>query len=680
MDVKKFLTDLAAKPSYRKQIAYVKRLPARPARYGDEISLPDFLRTALESIGVTRLYTHQTRSIEAVRAGSNLVVVTGTASGKTLCYNLPVLEALDRDPASTALYLFPTKALTQDQLAGVNRLIDPAGPLSGRAVPAIYDGDTPGHQRSRIRRKATLLLSNPDMLHTGILPYHPKWAAFFAGLKFVVVDEIHTYRGIFGSHVANVLRRLRRAASHYGSSPQFIASSATIANPKALAEALVGEPFELVDEDGAPQGEKFFVLWNPPVTNVRNFIRRSSNMEASELLTDLVANGSATILFTRARIVAELIHRYTSEHLREDKKTAPLAERIAPYRGGYLPEDRRRIERELFSGGLLAVTSTNALELGIDVGSLDAAVLVGYPGSRAATFQQAGRAGRRGAESLAVLVAYDEPIDQYIAHRPDYLFGKPVEEATIDPENPYIKHSHVLCAAAERPLEADDAHYLGENTLPLADALERVGQLKRIGDTWYLATSDFPAAKLNLRLISPDTYEIIDVSSGKPSVIGNVDSISAPELVYPGAVYLHEGRSYLCEDLDTENKVARVKAGEVDYYTQPVLASSVSITETSQERAVPSHKAFLGDIDVTWATVGFKKIRFLTQEMIGQGELDLPSQTLPTRAVWISPTEEVLRDIADLGYRPLDGMVGSKNLLMIALSILAMSDLRDIWG
>jgi DEAD/DEAH box helicase domain-containing protein len=679
MDVKAFLNELVAKPFYKKQIAYMKAIDAREARYGD-IDVPGRLREALSRIGVDRLYTHQAESIKASRRGANFVVVTGTASGKTLCYNVPVLEALHKDAGATALFLFPTKALTQNQLAGIERLAKPETALAERVVPGIYDGDTPSHQRSKIRSRVNVLLTNPDMLHTGILPYHPKWKRFFEGLRYVVVDEIHTYRGIFGSHVANVIRRLRRVADHYGAAPRFIASSATIANPQSLAEKLVGELFELIDDDGSPQGEKMFVLWNPPVADARNFLRRSSNIEASELLAQLVGESCSTILFAKARIVAELVHRYTAERLKRDKHTARLAKRIAPYRGGYLPEDRRRIEKDLFSGKLLAVTSTNALELGIDVGSLDAAIILGYPGTRAAVWQQAGRAGRRGAGSLAILVAYDEPVDQYIANRADYLFGEPIEEATIDPDNVHVLHGHVLCAAAERPLAESEADFLGRNGLAVANALERDGQLKLIGGMYYLSSQDFPAAKLNLRLISSDTYEIIDVSGPKPRAVGSVDSISAPELVYPGAVYLHEGRSYLCETLDSERKIAEVRPGEVDYYTQPVLASSVKVTDKTEAKTVGAFEAALGDIDVTWTTVGFKKVRFLTMEMIGQGELDLPSQTLSTRALWLMPDEWIFESLKDLGYNPLDGMVGAKNILMSVLSMLAMSDLKDIWG
>jgi len=680
MDVQNFLKNLARMPLYRKQISYMKRIPAREAHYCESVNVPDDMAEALGAIGIKRLFTHQGESVEAVRRGANVVVVTGTASGKTLCYNLPVLETFGRDKNARALYLFPTKALTQDQAGALGRLLDPKGPLAGRAVPAIYDGDTPSHQRSRIRGHATIILSNPDMLHTGIMPYHPKWAHFFTGLKYVVIDEIHTYRGIFGSHVANVIRRLKRIAGHYGAKPQFISSSATIANPGRLAETLVGEKFEVISNDGSPQGEKLFVVWNPPVVDVYNFARRSSNVEASELVAELVKTGSSTIVFARARVVAELIHRYTQERLRADKKTAALADKIVPYRGGYLPQDRRRIEKELFTGKLLAVSSTNALELGIDVGSLDAAILVGFPGTIASAWQQAGRAGRRGGKSLAILVAYDEPIDQYIAHRPDYLFERSVEEAVLDPENPYVQQGHLLAAAAERPLDETDAEFFGEKMPLVADALERAGKLKFIRGKYYCSTQGSPAAGLNLRLISSDTYEIVDTSAKSPKVIGNVDSISAPELVYPGAVYLHEGQSYLCERLDAEGKVAYVKGADLDYYTQPVLESSITVTSAAERREFPAFAATLGDIDVTWRTSAFKKIKFFTMEMIGQGELELPSQTLGTRALWITPSRAVLDGIKDLGYSPANGIVGAKNLLMTALAMLAMSDPRDVWG
>jgi len=680
MDVTTFLSDLARLPFYRKQISYMKRIPAREARYAEGMEIPDALVEALSGLGIKRLFTHQGESFAAVRRGANVVVVTGTASGKTLCYNLPVLDCLRADPSARALYLFPTKALTQDQAGALNRLLDPSGPLSEAARTGIYDGDTPSHQRSRIRSHATILLSNPDMLHTGILPYHPKWAAFFAGLKFVVIDEIHAYRGIFGSHVAEVIRRLKRVAGHYGAKPQFICSSATIGNPGPLAEELTGEPFEVVSDDGSPQGEKLFIVWNPPVTDIYNFVRRSANVEASELLAEFMKAGLSTILFTRARVVAELIHRYTQERLRSDKRNAKLADKIAPYRGGYLPQDRRRIEQALFKGELLAVSSTNALEFGIDVGSLDAAILVGWPGTIASAWQQAGRAGRRGERSLAVLIAYDEPIDQYIAHRPDYLFERPVEEAVIDADNPYVLQGHLVCAAAERPLDESDKAYFGSSLIPVADALERTGKLKRIGGKYYLSTPGSPASKLSLRLISADTYEIVDTTGGHSKVVGNVDSISAPELVYPGAVYLHEGASYLCERLDTEGKVAYVKGADLDYYTQPVLESTVTVTRADERLNYRSFASTLGDIDVTWRTSAFKKIKFYTMEMIGQGELDLPSQTLATRALWITPGAGVFEGIKDLGYAPMDGIVGAKNLLMTGLAMLAMSDLRDIWG
>ncbi len=497
----------------------------------------------------------------------------------------------------------------------------------------------------------------------------------------MVIDEVHIYRGVFGSHVANVIRRLRRVCRPL--------------RREAAVHLLVGDHRQPGPaRGGAYRASRFAWSTTTALRGGRSFSssgtrrwstgttssRRSANVEASELLAEVMKWGSSSIVFSRARIVAELIHRYASERLRRDKRHASLAGRIAPYRGGYLPEDRRRIEKELFSGKLLAVSSTNALELGIDVGSLDVAITVGFPGTIAGMWQQAGRAGRRGEESLAILVAYDEPIDQYIAHRADYLFERPVEEAIVDQGNPYVLQGHLLCAAAERPLEEEDLPFFGEHMPAVADALERTGRLKRIANRYYVASAEMPAQEISLRLISSDTYEIVDTGGDRNRVIGNVDSISAPELVYPGAVYLHEGQSYLCDDLDVEGKIAYVKQAEVDYYTQPILSSTVSVTAIGEEKDMRSTGVALGDIDVTWATVAFKKIRFSTMEMIGQGELDLPAQTLATRAFWLTPAAGVLEAMKDLGYHPLQGLVGAKNLLQSVLAMVAMADPHDIWG
>jgi DEAD/DEAH box helicase domain-containing protein len=613
--------------------------------------------------------------VDAVAEGRDVVIVTATASGKTLCYNLPVVSAALEDADARALYMFPTKALTQDQ-CGVLRRWAGAEELSDVLRPAVYDGDTPSHARTRIRNQANVVLTNPDMLHVGILPYHAKWHAFLRNLRTIVIDELHTYRGIFGSHVAGVLRRLLRLCEHYGSRPQVICSSATIANPVELAERLTGREMTLIDDDGSPRGRKYVALWNPPVLADDGVTRRSANVEAVELLTELVRRRAQTIVFGKARVVVELVYKYAAEALAGE---GDLAKRIRPYRGGYLPEQRREIEQELFSGRLLAVTATNALELGIDVGALDAAILVGFPGTICSTWQQAGRAGRTSQESLVVLMAYQDPIDQYLMRHPEYLFGAPVECGVIDPTNPHILSGQLACACFEKPLTADDERWFGPLVTQVADIHADEGEMRPIDGRYYWSSSEYPARNTNLRTISDDTYAIADASRGG-SVLGQVDSISAPELVYPGAVYLHEGESYLVRELDTEGKVARVEPAEVDYYTQPVLASSCRLhePETTDERA--GGELSFGPADVTWQTTAFRKVKYYTMELIGQGKLDLPSQTLSTTAAWWAPSEPLRQEVSRAGYNPIEALIGLRNLLLASLPTLAMCDRRDISG
>jgi len=559
MDVAGFLEYIQSHRDYRDQIVHVHRLPARQGRYRrPDRPMHPLLTDVLAAEGVEKLYCHQADAFDHVVAGKDVVVVTGTASGKTLCYNLPVLQTLLDDPDARALYIFPAKALAQDQLAALNRLAASGEELKQVLRPATYDGDTPSSARGRIRRQASIVLTNPDMLHQGILPYHTKWAGFLKNLRFIVLDELHSYRGIFGSHVAGVIRRLLRMADHYGARLQFLCCSATIANPVELAELLTGRQMQLIDQDGSPRGTKYFAFWNPPFVDQSRTIRRSANVEAQRLLLDLVYQKAQTIVFARARIVAELIYRYAAEQLQADKEPA-LAKRVRSYRGGYLPQQRRQIERELFSGKLLGVCTTNALELGIDVGSLDAAVIVGFPGTICSTWQQAGRAGRRTDESLAVLIAYDDPVDQYMMRHPDYFFGRSVEHAVADPSNLHILAGQLACAAYEMPIAEADDRYFGPAVIQLVKILAEGGQVQQIEDRWYWSDSSFPSAKVNLRTISEDTYAIVDTTSGKEQVLGNVDSISAPELVYPNAVYLHEGESYLVRNLDLAGRIAYVE-------------------------------------------------------------------------------------------------------------------------
>jgi DEAD/DEAH box helicase domain-containing protein len=668
-----------AERDYHGQVAHVRAMPGRAARYADPAEpLPAPLAEGLARNGIERLYVHQARALDLVRQGRDVVVVTATASGKTMCYNLPVLERLLADPAATALYLFPTKALAQDQLGALKRWQE-AHPAVGDALrPATYDGDTPRHNRRKIRTEANVILSNPDMMHVGILPYHPRWATFLANLKYVIVDELHQYRGIFGSNVAMVMRRLARVCAHYGSRPQFVAASATIANPADLAERLTGRPCACVDEDGSPAGPRLFVLWNPPVLGRDGLARRSANIEATELLARLVAREVQTIVFTKARVVAELVYRYARERLAEDHPA--LADRVRAYRGGYLPEERREIEQALFTGRLLGIASTNALELGIDVGTLDASILVGFPGTIASAWQQAGRAGRGSEQSLSVLVAYNDPIDQYLVHEPEYFFGRPVEEGVIDPSNPYILASHLGCAAAELPLAPEDTGVFGPQAAEVADAVAAEGDLTRIDDRFYWSQPESPSQKTDLRTISNDTFSIVRTDGPGAQVIGQVDSISAPELVYPNAIYLHGGESFQVRDLDFDGKVAYVEPADTDYYTQPVLSDTCRVEGEELRKRIPAAEACFGRLDVTWQTVAFKKIKYYTNENIGQTALDLPPQTLATRGLWLMPDREVLEDLSGMGLRAAEALVGVRNLALVCLPMLAMCDRRDLSG
>lgn len=676
MDVRSFIRDLTSNSSYREQIVHVRQLPARQACFARTAGpIDERLLSLLRRQNIHKLYTHQAAAIDALSAGKDIVIVTGTASGKTLCYNLPVAQRMLSDEHARALYMYPTKALTQDQFAVLQRWSQSEG--LGRALrPAVYDGDTPSHARSRIRSAANIVLTNPDMLHVGILPYHAKWHEFLRNLRYIVIDELHTYRGIFGSHVAAVLRRLLRICAHYGSQPQIVCSSATIANPVELGRKLTTRDLSLIDDDGAPRGEKFFVLWNPPMIEADNVCRRSANVEAVELMTELVRRRAQTIVFGKARIVVELIHKYAKEALSGE---GDLAGRIKPYRGGYLPNERRAIEQELFSGRLLGVTATNALELGIDVGKLDAAIIVGFPGTICSTWQQAGRAGRANQQSLVILVGYDDPIDQYLMRHSEYLFGAPHEHAVIDPSNPHILAGQLSCASFEKPLTADDEAYFGPLATSVAEILAGEGQLKKIDGRHYWASGEVPSKKVNLRTISEDTYTIADMSKGG-SVIGNVDSISAPELVYPGAVYLHEAQSFLVRELDLDGKIARVEPAEVDYYTQPVLASSCRLGQAIADRPFVDGRLFFGPADVTWQTTAFRKIKYYTMEVIGQGELDLPAQTLSTTGVWFLPSPAMRSCVERAGYNAIEALMGVRNLMLAALPALAMCDRRDISG
>ncbi|NLX54653.1 MAG: DEAD/DEAH box helicase [Planctomycetaceae bacterium] len=724
MDVASFLREIESQPGYAGQLVHVEHLEERAGRYAEPgRPLPDELRHLLAASGIQQLYVHQAQALDAARDGRDWVVVSGTASGKTLCYNLPILEACLADPAARALYLFPTKALAQDQLKGQLELLAAAPDAFAGVHPGVYDGDTPTAQRRRIKAEANLVLSNPDMLHASILPYHPKWSRFFSALKFVVLDEVHTYRGILGAHVACVLRRLSRVCAHYGAHPVFLAASATIANPGELAARLTGRPMSVIDDDGSPRGRKYFALWNPAASQQDALARGSATDDAVWLMAQAMQRGAQTLTFTRTRQATELVNRFVQQTLRH--AGSPLAAQMRAYRGGYLPHERREIEQDLFAGRLRGVAATNALELGIDIGSLDVTLLLHYPGTIASTWQQAGRSGRRRGESLTVLLAGNDPVDQYLARHPRYFFAQSPEHAVVDPENPYVLARHLQAAAFELPLDEPTVSSFARSGPAVAEILCDAHQLSHIDGQYYYSGAVNPAQQISLRHMSDNTFSIVlrtqppraqrgstVVAAGRSSqqvsdsraqravqsggggaavhppeaeaahhVIANVDAISAPELVYPEAVYLHNGESYFVRELDWEGRVAYVERHEMDYYTQAVLDSSVDITRQTCQRRVPALALLAyGEVDVSWKTVGFKKIRFATRENVGYGTVDLPAQRLPTTACWLTPDESVRSGLRQAGYRPSEGLCGLRNLAVVALPMIAMCDSRDISG
>lgn len=673
MKVKEFLQEVMADRYYRGQIVTQRVLEGRPPVYGElDNPLPTVLEQALQKMGITKLYSHQAEAIKWIEAGNNVVVVTSTASGKTLCYNIPVVKSIMEDPSTTALYIFPTKALAQDQLKGLVRLQELLPEVPLRA--GTYDGDTPSHTRRLLRDEGNCILTNPDMLHGAILPNHASWGKFFAQLKFVIIDEIHTYRGVFGSNVANVIRRLKRICAHYGSNPQFILASATIANPVELAEKLIGAPVMPVTNDGSPKGKKVFVIWNPPLLD-QTMERRSSISEAKELLVKLLRQRVQTIAFTRARVVAELIYRYVREELA--RYGSGLASSVRAYRGGYLPEERRAIERQLFSGELMGVISTNALELGIDIGSLDACLIVGFPGTIASTWQQAGRAGRSGEDALVILLTNNTPIDQYLANHPHYFFEQTPENAIIDPDNPYVVVGHLRAAAYELPIRVEEETTFGRFAPALLDILAEDQQIVYRGDRWFWVGKGYPADDFSLRNISENTYTIVDTTDGN-QVIGSIDELSAFTQLHTEAVYMHDGDTYFVSHLDLTEKVAYVHRAEVDYYTQAISDQRVKIEEEEVARMMRDARVAFGEVEVTNIVYMFKKIKFESRDSIGFGKIDLPPTVLDTCAVWLIPSLSTLHQVRQYGRNPMDGLLGLANVANEVIPLFAMCDPMDI--
>jgi DEAD/DEAH box helicase domain-containing protein len=652
-------------------LAALRHFPAEPARIVDfPEGIHPKLRESLVGRGYRGLYSHQREAYEEVQAGRDVVVVTPTASGKTLCYNLPVLDRILKDPDARALYLFPTKALAQDQLAELYAVIQAMGAEIGTFT---YDGDTPQDARKAIRARAHVVVTNPDMLHKGILPHHTKWVKLLENLRYVVVDELHSLRGVYGSHVANILRRLRRLCEFYGSRPQFICSSATIRNPKQLAEALAEREMTLVDESGAPRGERYFAIYNPPVVNRQLGIRRSALNSARDVSLSFLTKGLQTIVFAPSRLATEVLVTYLKEAL----ETKPGAEGIIRgYRGGYLPLKRREIERGLREGEVLGVVSTNALELGIDIGSLDAAVLVGYPGSVASAWQQAGRAGRRSGTSVAVLVCNSTPLNQYIAKNPDYFFGQAVEEGRINPDNLQILVNHVKCAAFELPFSSGES-FGGEDLAEILGFLEEERLLHRSGDRWHWTSESYPADAVSLRSVSSDNFVVQDVTR-EPRIIAEVDYDSAPSMVHEKAIYILEGRTYYVEKYDHKERRVEVREAEVDYYTDAITYTKVRILERFAEEPRQSARRSHGEVHVTSQVVGFKKIKFHTGENVGAGELTMPENEMHTTSYWLTVPREVMRSLPFSLEERRDGVVALAHTLGQLAALFLMCDRHDL--
>jgi DEAD/DEAH box helicase domain-containing protein len=724
----------------------VRRFSARAAEFADwpEWVRPE-LRTAYASKGIARPYSHQAAAAEAVHGGKNVVIVTPTASGKTLCYNLPVISSILQNEDTRALYLFPTKALAQDQLAELydlnQRLESGAGELSHQIADGerlqvsntnaeknrppqksaatgtksagarrfgvfTYDGDTPGDARKAIREKGHIVLTNPDMLHTGILPHHTKWTRLFENLKYIVIDELHSYRGVFGSHLCNVLRRLRRIARFYGSESQFICCSATIANPGALAERLIEDKVDVLTANGAPAGEKTFVFYNPPVVNRALGIRKSYINESSRVAQEFLKHHLQTMVFANSRLHTEILLTYLQQ---ANAHFPGTPETIRGYRGGYLPHERREIERGLREGRIRGVVSTNALELGIDVGSLDATVMAGYPGTIAATWQRAGRAGRRSGSSCAVMVASSTPLDQFIVRHPDYFFGNTSEHAYIQPDNLEILVNHLKCAAFELPISPEDK--FGEaDTQDLCARLAEAGYLHRTGEHYHWTQQAYPADVVSLRSVTSDNFIIIDVT-GRPEVIGEVDFPSALTTVHEKAIYLHGGEQYHVEHLDFKERKAYVKKVDVDYYTDAVRYTQVRVLETAGESRMPpensepgtrdlatddsinladmgrssaaplqrkEHWRSHGDVLVRSQVVGFKKIKFFTNENIGAGKLELPENEMHTTSYWLTFERALVESLPFSISERQSGMFGLLHAMESVATLLLMCDGRDL--
>ena len=670
MNLGQLLEKLERDPSFMSCVTAWKRIPPVPATC---LPFPDGMDRRLAAVlkgrGIESLYSHQAEASEAVAAGENVAVVTPTASGKTLCYNLPVLDSILKDDRARAIYLFPTKALSQDQLSELHKIVNA---LDRDIKTYTYDGDTPPTARQAIRQSGHIVVTNPDMLHTGILPHHTKWVKLFENLRYVVIDEVHHYRGVFGSHLANVIRRLKRICRFYGSNPVFICCSATIANPAELASRLIEEKVRLIDRNGAPRGEKHLIFYNPPVVNHQLGIRRSSLFEAKKIAANFLRNGIQTIVFARSRLNVEVLVTYLKEAV---AGALGPGERVRGYRGGYLPLQRRAIEQGLRTGEVLGVVSTNALELGIDIGQLEACVITGYPGSVASTWQQAGCSGRRSGVSAAILVASSSPLDQYIISHPEYFFGLPPEHGLINPDNLLILVSHLKCAAFELPF-ADGEQFGVETTSEILQFLEEEKILRHVGNRWHWMSEDFPAEEISLRSAAGDNFVIVDTTDPKHRVIGEIDRFAAPMLIHQNAIYLHEGRQYHVDELDWNAKKAYVRRVDVDYYTDANLAVTIRVLDVFKEAPAGGARKFYGEVAVAAMATIYKKIKLHTHENIGFGKIHLPEEQMHTASYWLALPEEVAAQFTENELQ--SALVALSNVLGNVAPLFLMCDPRDI--
>ncbi|MCI4167871.1 ATP-dependent helicase MrfA [Bacillus spizizenii] len=666
---KKSLTELISELKGNENVVNWHEIEPREARTRPmPESIDERIKAALSKRGIDELYTHQFSAFQYVQKGESIVTVTPTASGKTLCYNLPVLQSIAQDETNRALYLFPTKALAQDQKSELNEIIDEMG-IDIKSF--TYDGDTSPAIRQKVRKAGHIVITNPDMLHSAILPHHTKWVSLFENLKYIVIDELHTYRGVFGSHVANVIRRLKRICRFYGSDPVFICTSATIANPKELGEQLTGKPMRLVDDNGAPSGRKHFVFYNPPIVNKPLNIRKSATAEVNELAKEFLKNKVQTIVFARSRVRVEIILSHIQELVKKEIGTKS----IRGYRGGYLPKERREIERGLREGEILGVVSTNALELGVDIGQLQVCVMTGYPGSVASAWQQAGRAGRRHGESLIIMVANSTPIDQYIVRHPEYFFNRSPESARINPENLIILVDHLKCAAYELPFRADEEF----GPMDVSDILEYLQEeavLHRNGERYHWASESFPASNISLRSASQENVVIVDQSDiANVRIIGEMDRFSAMTLLHDEAIYLHEGVQYQVEKLDWDHKKAYVRKVDVEYYTDANLAVQLKVLEIDKTKEKCRTSLHYGDVTVNALPTIFKKIKMTTFENIGSGPIHFPEEELHTSAAWL----EIKTADEDIGEKTLEQLLlGISNVLQHIVPVYIMCDRNDV--